>query len=152
MSFQEYRRGRIIDGKADKVVTLRNDGDNGNIRAGDPVQLDGSDDNACEQFDGSQPFVGVALWSLEANQDVGPPVEYETDDPVPVLKFGNAGIVVVRVAEAVSKDDDVAILDNQAEFAPGSTATTPNTAIDNAEFNTAGSAGENVGLDLTARA
>lgn len=151
MSFADYRRGRLIRGVADHVVTYRNDGDNGVIRAGDPVHMDSSDDNACEQFDGSQEFLGVALWSLEANQDAGPPVEYEADDPVPVLEMPQSGIVVVRAAEAVSKQDDAAILDNSAEFAPQTTSTTPNTSIANAEFATAGAAGENVGLDLTAR-
>lgn len=152
MAFAEYRRGRLIQGSPNRVESYRNDGDNGVIRAGDPVQRDASDDDAVEQYDGSGEFIGVALWSIEADQDAGPPVEYAADDPVPVMRFGDEGIVVVRVAEAVEVDDGVAILDDVAEFAPGDTATTPNTAVANAAFASAGAADENVGLDLTARA
>ncbi len=132
MPFPDHMLGNLHKSAETEVDTFRAAEA---ISAGDPLQRATADEDEVEVFDDTgEEFVGIALDSMRADQDAGPPHTYAENDPVPVLRPGSLGQPVVPFEEDGAKGEGVVIDPATSTFRPESTATTPVVALTNAEI------------------
>lgn len=134
--FVEAMIGKPAESGWDDVETKRA---NEAIEAGQAVQLVAGNEQNVEVFDGTGTFYGVAAYSLRADQDfireddAADRAAYAADDPVPVLRPGSTGAIVVEFEEDATQGQAIVIDDGTANFRPADTATTPVTAVTHGE-------------------
>lgn len=134
ITLDPFHIGRFEQGTANEVVSKRADSQ---IEAGEAVQLLSGDKESVETYDGNGDFYGIALFDMQADQDFRRAsnsrdrARYDAEDPVPILRVGSTGYVIVEFEESVTEADELVIDDSTGNFRPASTGTTPVTAVTN---------------------
>lgn len=114
--------GKSARGVFSEAVGYKMHSDSDDIAVGQAVQRNDTDSDEVEKFDGSGDFLGVAAYSLEANQDYAKDsttedrAYYDGDYPVKVVRTTSEGAIVVKTEADVSAGDDVYVTDATADF------------------------------------